>query len=110
MNDYYESLLGVEAPAPSDSSVAQETNWSSSYTGGTTGTQVDAGIGVRVRMAFKKVFFEFIRPLFVRDIKPCEVFRCEECQAPVLRRVVFCSHDCHNAHSVRWIQRFHSHQ
>jgi hypothetical protein len=110
VSDYYENLMGVEAPAPSDSSVAAETSWSATSASGTTRTQVDAGVGARVRLMLKKFFFNLIRPLFVRDIKSGEMFLCEECRAPVLRRMVFCSHDCHNAHSERWIQRFHSHQ
>lgn len=59
---------------------------------------------------FKQLFFDIIRPLFVRDIKPGEEFLCEECRGPMLRRVVFCSQKCHNAHCDRWIKRYKSHQ
>jgi hypothetical protein len=63
-----------------------------------------------MRMVFKQFFFYLIRPLFVRNIRPNEEFRCEECRGPMLRRTIFCSRDCHTAHSDRWIQRYKSHQ
>jgi hypothetical protein len=105
VNDYYENLMGTETPAPSDSA-AGETSWSSTSSGGTTRTQVGTG----VRAMFKKTLFDLIRPLFVRDIMPDEEFLCEECRAPVLRRTVFCSRDCHQAHSDRWLRRFNSYK
>ncbi len=61
-------------------------------------------------MLLRKLLFGLIRPLFVRDIRPSEDFECNECQRPVLRRVLFCSRSCHNAHSERWVQRFRPYQ
>ena len=101
MNDYEERLLGIEDP-PTDSSSVQ-TSWSGS-SGSTTETPVEAT--ARTGRMFKRLLFELIRPLFVRDIKPREEFLCEECRGPVLRRVLFCSRKCHYAHTERWVQRF----
>jgi len=80
--------------------------WSSS-SGEEEKTQVDARSS---RMLLKKLFFDLIRPLFVRDVDPNEDFVCNECGRPVLRRVVFCSRSCHEAHSARWVQRLRPYQ
>lgn len=80
--------------------------WSSS-SGEEQKTQVDARSNL---MLLRKFFFDLIRPLFVRDVSPNEDFECCECQRPVLRRVLFCSRSCHEAHSARWVQRFRPYQ
>lgn len=80
--------------------------WSSS-SGEEQKTQVDARSNL---MLLRKFFFNLIRPLFVRNMAPNEDFNCTECGQPVLRRVLFCSRGCHNAHSARWVQRFRPYQ
>lgn len=88
-----------------DSSQALD-GWSSS-SGEEQKTQVDARSS---HMLFRKFFFDLIRPLFVRNVDPSENFECNECRRPVLRRVLFCSRSCHEAHSARWVQRFRPYQ
>lgn len=48
------------------------------------------------------LFYDLIRPLFVKDVDPNEDYNCIRCGWPVLRRQLFCSKACYKAELVEF--------